>query len=240
MKLKCVIIDDEPIARKILEEFIEEISFLELTGKAENPVKAAALLLDNPVDLIFLDINMPKLNGLDFLRQSKDLPDVIMTTAYPEYAVDGFTLDVLDYLVKPISFERFLKACEKAYHYHRLKKGGSAIDKDNEDYFFIKCDNAIEKVNYEDLLLVEGMMNYVTLHTTSRKMIVYMTIKSMLEQLPADRFLKVQKSYIVNLEAVKSIEGNMLSVGNEKITIGQGFREEVMKRVVGDRMIKRT
>lgn len=240
MKLRCIIIDDEPIARKILEEHIEEIDFLELVGKAENPVKAAALLVENNIDLIFLDINMPKINGLDFLRQSKNLPDVIMTTAYAEYAVEGFSLDVLDYLVKPVSFERFLKACEKAYQYQKLKRGGGAADQDKEEYFFIKCDNAFEKVYYKDLLLVEGMMNYVTLHTINKKMIVYMTIKSMLEQLPADKFLKVQKSYIVNLEAVKSIEGNVLSVGNQRITIGQGYREEVLSKVLKNRMFKRT
>src|SRR5579862_865250 len=108
MKLKCIIIDDEPIARKILEEFIEEVDFLELVGKAENPAKAATLLHDTRADLLFLDINMPKVNGLDFIRQSKHLPDIIMTTAYPEYAAESFSLDVLDYLVKPIAFERFL------------------------------------------------------------------------------------------------------------------------------------
>src|SRR5579862_2212009 len=121
MKLKCIIIDDEPIARKVLQEFIEEIDYLELTGQAENPLKALALLTDNDIDIIFLDINMPKINGIDFLKTSKLNSNIIVTTAYPVYAVEAYGLDVLDYLVKPIAFERFLKACNKAKEFRELK-----------------------------------------------------------------------------------------------------------------------
>ena len=239
MKLKCIIIDDEPIARKVLEEFIEDIDFLELIGKAENPVKASALLGDEEVDLVFLDINMPKLNGIDFIKSSKNLPAIIMTTAYPEYAAEGFALDVLDYLVKPISFERFLKACNKAKNYQRLSNQSIQLPQKTSDHFFIKCDNSIEKVFYHDLLYIEGLLNYVILHTASGKMIVYMTIKSMLEQLPQDIFIKVHKSYIVNLNKINGIEGNAVKIGNTKITISQNLKEEVLNKILKNNMIKR-
>ena len=239
MKLKCVIIDDEPIARKILQEFIEEIDFLELAGQAENPLKAMVLLNDNDIDLIFLDINMPKINGIDFLKNSKTTANIIMTTAYAEYAVESYELDVLDYLIKPISFDRFLKACNRAREMTILRKNGQAGPNAPNDHFFIKCNSQIEKVLYDELLYAEAMLNYVMLHTKAKKMMVYVTIKNLEEQLPADLFIKVHKSFIVNKTKIKSIEGNILDIGNEKITISQSLREKVIAEIVRDKMIKR-
>ncbi len=239
MKLKCVIIDDEPIARKLIEEFIGDIDFLELVGQAENPARAIKLLNENPVDVIFLDINMPTINGIDFLKNSKNTASIIMTTAYAEYAVEAFSLDVLDYLVKPIPFERFLKACNKAKEVYDNKQRLSAPQQPVNDHFFIKCDNQIEKVNYDDLLYAESMLNYVLLYTLTRKMIVYITLKSLEEQLPENQFIKVHKSFIVNCSKIKSIEGNMINLGNEKITISQNLREKVLNEILKDKMIKR-
>ena len=239
MKLKCIIIDDEPIARKVLQEFIEEIDYLELTGQAENPLKAMSLLNNNDIDIIFLDINMPKLNGIDFLKNSKINANIIMTTAYAEYAVEAYGLDVLDYLVKPIAFDRFLKACNKAKGTGELKKITLGQLNKPSDHFFIKCDNQIEKVFYYDLVYAEAMLNYVMLYTNSKKMMVYITIRSLEEQLPSDIFIKVHKSYIVNINKIKSIEGNILDIGNEKITISQNLREKVINEIVKDKMIKR-
>ncbi len=239
MKLKCVIIDDEPIARKILQEYVEEIDYLELVGQAENPLKAMALLNDNEVEIIFLDINMPKINGIDFLKSSKTNACVVMTTAYAEHAVEAYGLDVLDYLVKPIAFDRFLKACNKAKEIRELKNITHAQQTKVNDHFFIKCDNQIEKVFYNDLLYAEAMLNYVMLYTNSKKMMVYVTIKSLEEQLPSDIFIKVHKSFIVNINKVKSIEGNILDIGNEKITISQSLREKVIAEIVKDKIIKR-
>jgi DNA-binding LytR/AlgR family response regulator len=239
MKLKCIIIDDEPIARKILQEFIEEIDYLELAGQAENPLKAITLLSDNDIDLIFLDINMPKINGIDFLKNSKTIANVIMTTAYAEYAVDAYGLDVLDYLIKPISFDRFMKACNKAKEISVLRKNIQTQPNNLNDHFFIKCNNQIEKVLYNDLLYAEAMLNYVMLYTNSKKMMVYVTIKNLEEQLPADIFIKVHKSFIVNKTKIKSIEGNILDIGNEKITISQNLKEKVISEIVKDKMIKR-
>src|SRR6266478_1244136 len=160
MKLKCIIIDDEPIARKVLQEFIEEIDYLILAGQAENPLKAMTLLNDSDPDIIFLDINMPKINGIDFLKTSKFNAHIVMTTAYPVYAVDAYGLDVLDYLVKPISFERFLKACNKAREITEQKNTTPVQANHPNDHFFIKCNNQIEKIFYDDLLYAEAMMNY--------------------------------------------------------------------------------
>jgi DNA-binding LytR/AlgR family response regulator len=239
MKLKCLIIEDEPVARKVLQEFIGEIDYLELTGQAENPLKAMSLPGSNDADIIFLDINMPKINGIDFLKTAKLKADIIITTAWPVYAVEAYGLDVLDYLVKPISFERFLKACNKAKELRERKTPLSEVTKAPDDHFFIKCENQIEKVFYDDLVYAEAMMNYVMLYTGTKKMMVYITIKGLEEQLPSEIFLKVHKSFIVNKSKVKSIEGNVLNMGNEKITISQSLREKVINEIVKDKMIKR-
>jgi len=238
MKLKCIIIDDEPVARKILQEFIEEIDYLELIGQAENPLKAMSLINDHSIDIIFLDINMPKISGMEFLKTSKLHAKVIMTTAYADHAVEAFGLEVFDYLVKPIAFDRFLKACNRAKETAKLTESRPATQQ-KADHFFIKWNNQIEKIWYNDLVYAEAMLNYVMLHTTSKKMMVYVTIKSLEEQLPSDIFIKVHKSFIVNISKIKSIEGNILDIGNEKITISQNLREKVINEIVKDKMIKR-
>ncbi len=239
MKLNCMIVDDEPLARKVLTEYIEDVDFLELKGKAENPVKANSLLTDNEIDLMFLDINMPKLSGIEYLRTSPSLPMAIITTAYAEYAVDGFELNVLDYLVKPYSFERFLKAANKAREYYELKNRVAQISSFEEKHFFVKCDGKIEKILFEELLFVEAMLNYVVLHTVGRKLIVYLTIKGIVEKLPANMFLKVHKSFVVNLGKIRSINGNEINIGIRDIPISQNLYESVLKEIVKDKMIKR-
>ena len=239
MKLKCVVIDDEPIACKLLKEYIDETDFIELLGIAENPLKAIGLINDLHPDLIFLDINMPKMSGLEFMRSIPNLPMVIMTTAYGQYALEGFELSVIDYMVKPFSFERFLKATKKALELKSLRESGPGNNVPAADHFFVKCDGKIERVIFNELILVEAMANYVVLHTGAGKRIVYLTIKGILEQLPPAQFIQVHKSYLVNINKVQSIEGNVLHLGGSKITMGTNYAPAVIDRLLKDKLIKR-
>ncbi|TSJ44075.1 response regulator transcription factor [Mucilaginibacter corticis] len=239
MILNCLIIDDEPIARKLLQEYIEETDFLKLVGAAENPVKATGLLNELDVDLIFLDVNMPKMNGFQFLKSVNNLPMVIMTTAYGQYALDGFEMAVIDYLVKPFSLDRFIKAAQKALKLKTLEQKQNLPEKSTDEYFYVKCDNKIERVNYADLVYIEAMANYVTLYTTNRKLVVYLTIKGIQEKLPADKFLQVHKSYIVNIDKINNIEGSILDLAITKITIGQSFYDDAIKQILRGRFFKR-
>jgi DNA-binding LytR/AlgR family response regulator len=238
MKWKCIIIDDEPAARKLLTEYISEVEFLELVGTAEHPLNASRLLRSTDFDVMFLDINMPKMSGIEFLKTISNPPVSVITTAYAEYALNGFDLNVLDYLVKPFGFERFLKACSKASEYLQLIHG-QEVPKKSVDYFFVKCNGSIEKISFQELIFVEAKQNYVVLHTTTRKLLVYLTLKGIAEKLPGDIFLKIHKSSIINLEKIKSIEGNVINLGLVSATISQNLFESTMKSILKDRMIKR-
>jgi len=190
---------------------------------------------------MFLDINMPRMNGIEFLRSSITLPMTILTTAYTDYAIEGFELDVVDYLVKPFASDRFLKACTKAKEYYELtnKSNNAGNTPAAPGYFFVKCDGRIEKIFYDELLYIEAMLNYVVLHTENKKMLVYLTIKGIEEQLPGNTFLKIHKSTIVNTSKIKSIEGNEINIGKAKVMISQNLHDTVMKEILKDRMIKR-
>lgn len=236
MKLNCIIVDDEPVARKILQDYAGDVGFLSVAGVAESPVNASDLLAHHAIDLMFLDINMPRISGLDFLRNTANPPMTIIASAYAEYALDGFDLNVVDYLVKPFSFERFFRACSKARDLYLLRK--QAPD-GNIDHFFVKHESKIEKVPYDQLLYVESMSNYVILHTTSRKMIVYLTLKGIEKDLPADRFLRVHKSFIVNKQKIQSIEGHTLHVSGHQIPISSNLSDDVMKAILNNRLLKR-
>src|SRR5581483_6349217 len=222
MTLNCIIIDDEPIARKLLQEYIEETDFMKLVGSAENPLKITGLMTGQDVDLIFLDINMPKMSGMEFLRSSTNLPMVILTTAYEQYAVEGFEMAVIDYLVKPFSLERFVKAARKALEYKMLKDKKS-LPAENNKYIFVKSDRKLERVILDELVYVQAMAIYVKLHTTKGKLIVYLTIKGILESLPSEKFIQVHKSFIINVNMINSINGNTIQIGREQVPIGQSF-----------------
>jgi len=238
MKLKCIIIEDEPIARDIIKEHASYVEFLEVTGCAQNPLKATTLLRQNLIDLIFLDIQMPKMNGIDFLKISKNLPMVIMTTAFPQYALEGYELDVLDYLVKPVSFNRFLKACNKAKDFFELKNGTPKNDI-TKDYFFVKSENKYEKIFFDELLFAEAANNYILLHTDRKKFIVYLTIKSLEENLPAGQFVKVHKSYIVSVNKIDSINADEIQIGKHLIPISRAMKEDILGKVLNTKLIKR-
>jgi DNA-binding LytR/AlgR family response regulator len=239
MIVNCVVIDDEPIARKLLQEYIEETDFLHLVGSAENPMKIIGLIDEKQVDLIYLDINMPKMNGMEFLRSASSLPMVIMTTAYGQYALEGFEMAVIDYLVKPFSLERFLKASQKALNLKILKEKSKTVSQDNGGHFYVKCDGKLTRINYDDLLYIEAMENYIMLYTAREKFVVYLTLRKILEDLPENRFIQVHKSAIVNLDRVISIEGNLIHINNIQIPVGKSFYAEVMDRILKGRYFKR-
>jgi DNA-binding LytR/AlgR family response regulator len=232
--IKCVITDDEPIARKGLQGYIEKIDFLQLAGVCEDAIQLNSLLKQQTVDLLFLDIEMPYVTGIDFLKNTPQAPKVIFTTAYEQYAIKGYELDVLDYLLKPISFERFLKAANKAYDYFA---GTNAKD---ANYLFIKTDNKLEKVNLDELLFVEAMENYVALYTADKKLITHSTLKALQEKLPATQFIQPHKSYLVNIQCIQSIEGNILHIGGKyQIPISKYQKDEVMERIVNNKLLRR-
>jgi DNA-binding LytR/AlgR family response regulator len=239
MNLNCVIIDDEPLARKGLREYIDDIEFLQLVGEFDHPLKAMDVLSTEEVHLIFLDIHMPKLTGIEFLKSLAHPPLIVFTTAYPQYAVDGFELNVLDYLVKPISFDRFLKAAMKAKEATSKGNTISTAASRKEDYFFIKADNKLIKLFYQDIQFVEALQNYVTIHTTNKKYITYLTFKSIEESLPNEEFIKVHKSYLVAANKIESIEGNIIRIGQHEIPISRNNKEEVLEKLLKGRFLKR-
>ncbi|HEX6181868.1 MAG TPA: LytTR family DNA-binding domain-containing protein [Chitinophagaceae bacterium] len=243
MILNCLIIDDEPLARKGLREYIADVEFLNLAGEFDNPLKATAALSDQPVHLLFLDIHMPKISGIDFLKTLQHPPLVIFTTAYPQYALEGFDLSVLDYLLKPISFDRFFKAVLRAKeHYQSRQTAAPAVvtpETPKDDYIFIKTDNKLVRLAYNDILFVEALQNYVAIHTPDKKYITYLTFKSIEESLPADQFLKVHKSYLVAVPRISSIEGNEIIVGTHHIPISRNLKDEVMDKLLKGRFLKR-
>lgn len=237
--MSCVIVDDEPLAREGLSNYVREVDFLELKATCENPLELLDLLDQSPVDLIFLDIQMPKMNGLDFLKITQKMPMVIITTAYPSYALEGFQLDALDYLLKPVTFERFFKAARKAKDYYQLLKRPGATDAgkiEKQDYFFIKCGSKYEKIPLEDILYVEGMQNYVNIYTIKGKYLTILSLKSLEENLSEQSFIRVHKSFIVAIGKIDSIEGNEISIQNSKIPISRNYREKVIGQVITSRL----
>jgi DNA-binding LytR/AlgR family response regulator len=236
MKLKCLIVDDEPIARRGLEEYVSEISLLQLVHSCESAFKAANFLNTQPVDLILLDIQMPNVSGIEFLRGLKNPPMVIFTTAHSSYALEGYSLDVIDYLLKPISFDRFLKAVQKAHDYHVLKQPTKELE---SDYFFIKVNHQFEKVNYDEVLYVEAMQNYCIVHTSTRKLITYHTLSGLEKQLPPTQFLKIHKSFIAAIEKISALDSNELKIGSASLPISRSLKDEVMKKVMGNKLFKR-
>ncbi len=235
-KLSCIIVDDEPVARKILCEFVEQVPFLDLQGKFENAMKTAAFLESNKVDLIFLDIEMPKISGLQFLQQMHVDSMVILATAFPQYALEGYELDIIDYLLKPIAINRFLKAVYKAKDFYELKYRSNTAPQ--PDYIFIKSDKRIEKIRLADIIYVESVGNYVALHTTEQRILAYLTLKSLEAQLPGGEFMKIHQSYLVNTARINAIDGNEIRIGNLTLPISRNYREQVM-RIVQQRLLKR-
>jgi len=231
-KITCIITDDEPLARKGLEAYVQRVPFLELATVCEDAIQLNTVLQQRKVDLLFLDIEMPYLSGIDLIKTLREPPKVIFTTAYENYALQGYELDVLDYLLKPISFDRFLKAANKAADY--FNAGGANA----KEYVFIKVDGRLEKVRFQDILFVQALENYVAIQTPSRRLLTHATLKSVLELLPPG-FVQTHKSWIVNCACVDSIEGNTLKCGSYEVPLSKYTKEDVLEKIVNGQLLKR-
>ena len=238
-KFNCLIIDDEPLACKGLREYIEEVDSLHFLAAVHNPADALKHLAKT--DIMYLDINMPKLSGIDFLKQVKNPPLTIITTAYQQYALQGYELDVVDYLVKPISFPRFLKATTKAIDYLKLlnpEKSKSETPVSN-DYFFVKSNGILERVLLSEILAIEALTNYVIIHCGEKKIIAYLTLKQIRENLPATEFIQVHKSHIVARHKVEKIDHDEIVIQNLKIPVGSNYKNVVAEQILGGKILKR-
>lgn len=236
--MNCLIVDDEPLAREGLDSYAAQIDFLQVAGLAEDATQALSILEQQSIDLLFLDINMPKISGIDFLKSLKTPPIVIVTTAYPSFALEGFQLEVLDYLVKPITFPRFLKAAVRAKKQYDLLQSRSAPEStEDEPHFFIKCEGKIEKIEWAELHYVEAMQNYVHLHTDRGRFTALAPLKQVENKLPTDQFLRVHKSFLVNRAKVRTIEGNTLLLQKRAIPVSRSRLAAVTEAILGDRLI---
>ncbi|MGO4290859.1 LytR/AlgR family response regulator transcription factor [Chitinophaga sp. RAB17] len=231
--IKCVITDDEPLAGKGLLGYASKIGFLQVVAVCEDAIALNTVLKQQHVDLLFLDIEMPYMTGIEFLKSYPNPPKVIFTTAYEQYAIQGFELDVLDYLVKPVSFERFLKAANKAYDYFSAQQTG------DQQYIFIKSDTKLEKVLFNDILFAEALGNYVAFYTADKKIVTHATLKAVQKKLHPRQFLQPHKSYLVNINHISAIEGNILHVGKYEVPISKYQKEEVLERIINNKLLKK-
>jgi len=227
--LRCLAIDDEPLALELLEDNISKLPFLELVAACSNPLEAMKVLQQETVDLIFLDIQMPGLTGLQFIQTITEKPMFILITAYEKYALEGFNLDVVDYLVKPVSLERFIKACNKARELHLLKTGKEKGEANSAPYFFINVDYSLVKLVFADIMWIEGFKDYLKIHlkSSSRPVVARITMKSIEEQLPASMFIRVQKSFIVSKEHITAVRKNSVFINDIEIPVGDNYKEAI-------------
>ena len=233
-KIKCLVVDDEPPAREILKQHIAGVDALELAGTCANAVEAISFLKDHPVDLIFLDIQMPQLMGTNFIRTLKSPPKVIFTTAFREYALEGFELDAVDYLLKPISFERFLKGINKILQINFPSEHPSSLAKDNNkeqtnSFLYFRADRKMVKVFFSDILFIEALKDYIKIVTPSKTIITKYVLTTLAELLPADEFLRIHKSYIVAINKIESFNADSVEIGKKEIPVGRLFKFNLNK-----------
>ncbi len=229
--IRCLIVNDEPLARQGLEKYARQIDFLEVVGTDKNAMQANTMLHRETINLLLLDIEMPGLSGMDFLRTLPHSPLVIFTTAYAQYALEGYEFKVVDYLLKPISFERFLQAANKVWQWH------AHTPHSEPDFIFVKTDKRLVKLRANDILWIEGWQNYVLIHTTQEKLMVLSTMKGLLELLPSTLMLRVHKSYAVAIAQVQAIEGNELVIGEHRVPMSVRMRAGVVETLTQNRLL---
>ncbi|MCQ2217061.1 MAG: LytTR family DNA-binding domain-containing protein [Paludibacteraceae bacterium] len=238
--MKCIIIDDEPLAREAVESLIKEYApNMEIVGQFNHAEAAATYMDSNPVDLVFLDIQMPGITGLEFAKRIPNSTLVIFTTAYSEYAIDSYEVDAIDYLTKPIDDERFKKAVQKAESYHEFlskKEDGdeseSSLEVNNQEYFLVKSDRKFFRIKFDDILFVEGLKDYVIIHLDGQKIVTRMNMKGINDILPSNHFMRVNKSFIVNTEQIESFDNNDIFIKTFVIPIGNMYRDDFMNNYV--------
>ena len=244
--INVIIVDDEPLAQDVLETYIDKLPELNLVQKCSNALEANEALKSHSIDLMFLDIQMPQLTGIDFLKTLKKAPEVIFTTAYPNYAIEGFELNAIDYLLKPISLERFIKAVNKATDQIELKKGAqnnantTSNQADPSDFIFVKADKKLTKIHYRDIIYIEGLKDYVIIRMNTGRVITLQTMKSLEDKLPSNLFKRIHRSYIVALDEIRAIVGNMVEVIEKNQTkhlpIGKNYRDELLQMINKNRL----
>lgn len=245
MKLKCIAVDDEPLALDIIEDYISKVPFLELVKRTENAIEALQLVQAGGIDLVFLDVQMPELTGIQFLKIATDKSNYILTTAYSQYALESYDLNVSDYLLKPIAFDRFYKAVEKVHNRIKNAEPVAALapvpalpaaptpvaQHPVQDFIFVKTEHKIQKIQLDDVLYIEGLKDYISIFTKTERVITLQNMKKMEETLPPSQFIRVHKSYIISLDKIESIERSRISICGKVIPIGDTYREEFFKRI---------
>jgi DNA-binding LytR/AlgR family response regulator len=230
--MNCLAIDDEPLALTVIENYVGKIPGLNLIDKITSPVQALEILKNNTIDLLFLDIQMSEISGIDFLKSLSQPPMVIFTTAYEEYALESYELDVVDYLLKPFSFERFLKAANKAFELYNYKAEKTPEENDRT-FIFVRSDYQMVKINFDDILYIEGLKDYVKVFTGPRPIFSHQNLKSIEGKLPESKFIRVHKSYIISITKIESIQKNSIKLPGIEIPIGETYRENVHKVLGG-------
>ena len=242
--MRCIIIDDEPLALNIMNSYCKEIGYLDVVGTFTNPMEASGLLMEKNIDLIFLDIEMPQISGLEFMETLERKPLFIVTTAYHQYALDGFELNAVDYLVKPIPFMRFVKAVNRAKEIYCLKKDSikfpeefpiaEASGKSDDEFFFVKSDYENIKLKYSDILYIQGLKEYLRIYVKvdiKKPILTLMSFNQLQEKIPSNRFLRVHRSYVINIDSITSVQRSKIIIGETRIPIGESYKEQCLKRL---------
>jgi DNA-binding LytR/AlgR family response regulator len=235
MKIKCIIIDDEKLAAEVIQTHLREFANMELVGAFSNPIEALNTIEKDKIDVVFLDINMPKMNGLDFIRNVETSTNFIITTAYREFAVESYDLDVLDYLVKPIPFTRFLKSINKiSQKIYGDKNMESKIDQFDKSFIFLKVDKKLMKVKFEDIFHIESLKDYIKVFTRTGDFLVHKSLTGITEELPKSQFLRIHRSFTVALDKIDALEGNSVLIDNKRIPIGRKYINYAKKVILND------
>lgn len=238
--MKCIIVDDEPLAREGIELNIEDIDFLELVGMFSGPVEANNFLKENEVDLMFLDVEMPEMTGLEFLKTLDKQPMTILTTAYSEYALEGYELGVIDYIVKPVKMERFIKAVNKAKDFYDMReKSENTAMAAADDYIFLKADRKYVRVYLNDILYIKGMKDYVMVHTKEGRIMTAMNVKTILKQLNEEIFVRVAKSYVININYIDEASQSHVVINGKEIPIGKTYKDNFIDNYIKNRLLER-